>query len=252
MSDITGTNRRGSPVLYGTASYFANNADFQPVLSNHFELYIKGLDNKSTSFTGSVYTGTTAYTKAVDSSGEVLGGDGGDLGEIFRLTVKEFKTADIKINSIELRHGNDRAKLAGQVSVGDCTITVVDVIGAVTQRALWGWFNLVYDPMKKMMGINQDYKKDGIIYQFAPDGTTVRAWECFGLWPSSIPSNSFSYDSSKEMDISFDLQCDNILMVRDKDLLSGGNDINVVNEDDYRQKASYPWEKASFGSNSES
>lgn len=252
MSDITGTNRRGSPVLYGTASYFANNADFQPVLSNHFELFIDGLISEDKAFTGSVYTGKTAYTEAVASSGKVLGGTGGDLGEIFRLTVKEFKTADIKINSIELRHGNDRAKLAGQVSVGDCTITVVDVIGADTQRALWGWFNLVYDPMKKMMGINQDYKKDGIIYQFAPDGTTVRAWKCFGLWPSSIPSNSFSYDGSKEMDISFDLQCDNILMVRDGDLLSGKNDIDVANREEYRKLANYSWEKESFGSNSES
>lgn len=224
MSEIK--DRLKSPVYYGTASYFANNANFQPIMNNHYEIHIKGLNNEILNMIkrGEIFTGNDAYTKALEKAQEVI--KDGDLGEILRLTVQEFKTAEINVNSIDIRHGNDRVKLAGQVSVGDCSITVHDVIGADTQLALWGWFNLVYSPTKKVMGINVDYKKDATIYQFGPDGSTVRSWECFGLWPDSIPANSFSYDSSKNIDITVKLNCDNILLKRDY--------VEPVNYENYR------------------
>ena len=213
MSEIK--DRLKSQVYYGTASYFANNANFQPIMNNHYEIHIKGLTNDILNMIdrGEIFTGDVEYREALEKAQEVI--SVGDLGEVLRLTVQEFKTAEINVNSIDIRHGNDRVKLAGQVSVGDCSITVHDVIGADTQLALWGWFNLVYSPTKKVMGINVDYKKDATIYQFAPDGSTVRSWDCYGLWPDSMPANSFSYDSSKNIDITVKLNCDNILLKRD-------------------------------------
>ena len=240
MSNITGDIRRDKPVLYGTASYFATNANFQPVMNNHFEIYIMGLNNDVFSH-GEVFTGNNTFAKTVSAAGQITEGD---LGEILRLNVSSFKIPEITVQSIDIRHGNDRVKLAGQPSVGDCSITVHDVIGADTQRVLWAWFNLVFDVEKKTMGINVDYKKNAILYQFAPDGSTVRSWDCRGLWPTSFPGNDFAYDRSQNIDLQVTLACDTMFLIRGTER----DPIPVQNETNYQDfKQDYEKESPTEG-----
>lgn len=217
-------NRLDSPVVYGSASYFANNADFQPALSNHFEIYIEGLGSGAAD---AVFTGKDNFNDAYNAVSNIVSGSDA-VGEILRLTVSSFSTPDISVDEIELRHGNDSVKIAGTPKVGDAKITVHDVVGADTERMLWAWFSLVYDPVTKMMGLAADYKKNGMLYQLAPDGSSVRAWQCKGLWPTSIPSKSFDYGDGREMSIDIDLKCDSMILVRKQ-----GEESRPANEDLY-------------------
>lgn len=202
---------KGSPTIYGAASYFANNANFQTAVDSNFEIFIKGLRRDAAN---NVFTGKEAYNQAVDRIEGIT--TDADMGEIIRLNVIDVTLPDISIGEITLKHGNDRVKVAGAPDVGDVSITVHDVIGADTEQVLWGWFSLVYDVRSQMMGLAVDYKKEALLYQLAPDGSSVRTWQCVGLWPSKFPSKKFSYDSGKELTIDLELKCDNIYLIREE------------------------------------
>lgn len=203
---------KGNQVVYGAASYYANNADFQVALSNHFELYLKGLGEGATQ---NLISGKDAFDSASNLASAVIGNGQDAVGGILCLNVVSFKLPDISVDAIELRHGNDSVKVAGAPKVGTGSLTVRDVIGADTEQMLWAWFNLVYDVRNKTMGFAVDYKKEGILYQFAPDGTSTRAWQCTGIWPDSMPSQDFGTDKGDVKTLDVTLNVDNMYLIRD-------------------------------------
>lgn len=108
------------------------------------------------------------------------------LGEEFTLCVTRCALPEITVTPTELAYGNSKVKVAGQVEYSDDSIDVRDAILPDIEAKLLNWFHKVYDPTTGKIGWANDYKKDLLINQYAPDGTYVRSWRLEGAWISTF------------------------------------------------------------------
>ena len=71
------------------------------------------------------------------------------------------------------------------------------------------WRKQVYDPETDQIGWATQYKKDGMVTEFGPDGTFFRNWKIKGVWPSGVNyGSSMSHEGSEvkklEMTLAYD------------------------------------------------
>lgn len=99
------------------------------------------------------------------------------LGQDFTLSVESCPFPVVGNEVLELSYGNSKVKVAGQATFEDIEIVVKDAIGADIEMSLWNWRKLVYDPETDKVGWAADYKRNGRVYQYAPDGTHIRTWK---------------------------------------------------------------------------
>jgi len=92
----------------------------------------------------------------------------------------------VSLDVLELRQGNDAIKLAGVATWQGGSITVRDVINNTVLDSLLAWFKQTYDPETGTIGYAADYKKNGMISEFAANGEFIRRWTVKGLWISEF------------------------------------------------------------------
>lgn len=178
MPDVAGK-------IYTDASHFANNQNFEVQRSNHFEV-ILNLNN--------VFNAE---------------GTGPTISEHIRLSTKQITAPKISSEALELKHGNDRVKVAAAPQYEDLTITVYDTIGKDQVDVLQSWYSKVFDYKTKLMGMVSDYKTDGILYMYSPDCKKLRKWVIEGVWPRSFGMGTdFSFDSAEAMTVTLELSVD--------------------------------------------
>lgn len=168
--------------LYGSAGHFANNADFEVQRTNHFEVVL-------------------------DLS-KILPEDPG-AAEHIRLSTKSFGTPKVSAEAIELKHGNDKVKVASAPTYEDLQLNVHDTLGKDQVALMQSWFNKVFSRDTKLMGRVSAYKTNGTLYMYAPDGSVIRKWDLQGVWIKSFGmSTEFSFDSSEAMAVTVELSVD--------------------------------------------
>lgn len=139
---------------------------------------------------------------------EVLLSDLFGMESELTLAVESCPFPVITNEPIELAYGNSRVKVAGQATFDDVELQVKDFITADLENVIWRWRCQVYNPDSNEIGWARDYKKNGHIVQFAPDGTCPRAWKIEGVWPTTFNSGDLSYDGSDKKLISMTLSVD--------------------------------------------
>lgn len=75
-------------------------------------------------------------------------------------------------------------------------------------KDLIGWRRLVYDPAEGRIGLAKDYKSDGYVVMFAPDGTLKRKWKLQGVWPSKMDPGGGDMNANENNKISITLTID--------------------------------------------
>lgn len=171
---------------YGSAGHFANQAAFEVQRTNHFEVVIH-LDEL-----------------------EKLGIDSKGIEHI-RMSTKSFTQPKVSAEQLELRHGNDIVKVAKSPTWDDLTLTVYDTIGVDQVNLLQQWFNMIFNPKTKLMGLAKDYKCTATLYMYSPDGDSMkRQWNLQGVWPKSFgQGNEFSFDGTGDgQTVSLELSVD--------------------------------------------
>lgn len=108
------------------------------------------------------------------------------LGEEFTLSVTRCALPEASITPIELAYGNSKVKVAGQIEYPDGSIDCRDAILPDVEKQLLNWFHKAYDPETGKIGWSDEYKRDILINQYAPDGTYVRPWRLEGAWISTM------------------------------------------------------------------
>lgn len=161
------------------AMHMSNEKNYEVQRTNHFELMIDGLSDD--------------VTLAVQSC--------------------PFPTTSNEV--IELSYGNSKVKVAGQAVFDDVEIQLLDFIGQDTEIKLANWRKQVYDPETDKVGFAEDYKRNGYIYQFAPDGSHMRTWKIIGAWPTTFTPGENNQEGSDKKMMSMTLSVDKAYPVRD-------------------------------------
>ena len=136
------------------------------------------------------------------------------FGDEFTLSVESLPLPTISNDPIELSYGNSKVKVAGQAAFEDIELTIKDTIGVDMENKLWQWRKKVYNPVTDKVGWAADYKRNGRIHQYAPDGTFQRTWRILGVWPTNMNPGEMGYDASDVKNITMTLSVDKAYPIR--------------------------------------
>ena len=171
---------------YSGASHFAQDANYEVQRTNHFEI-------------------------AIDLAPILDTGD--EIARTIRLCCTAASIPNIQVQAQPLRHGNETINVAGSPNWTTSQVSVYDVIGWDMSRMLQDWFWKIFDPSTHTMGLVVNYKTTATIYQYSPDASVIRAWDCWGVFPTSLNFGSPSADGSgSPVTITMDLSVDKAVL----------------------------------------
>lgn len=181
--------------FYADASHFANNPNFEVQRTNHFEIVI-------------------------DLAALNLTGEGGDAyADHIRMSAKSIGAPKVSAEAIELKHGNDKVKVAAAPTYEDLQVTLYDTLGRDQVDVLQRWYDKVFDHKTRLMGMVSAYKTNAVLYMYSPDCTVIRKWILQGVWPKDYGQGSeFSFDSADAQTVSMTLSVDRYWEDKEKGL----------------------------------
>ena len=125
-----------------------------------------------------------------------------NANELLTLSVKSVSYPEMSNDKLTVSYGNNSINFAGKPSYGDVTIVVNDFIGINTERILMAWSKRVYNPADETIGWAVDYKRDGYLIEYSPDGTVARRTQLRGCFPGQVSPGDFSNDDNSIREIS--------------------------------------------------
>lgn len=190
---------------------------YQPQQQNHFELQIK---------------------LPRDLRGGTNENQIEKIQRYLNLAVTNFSLPTITTTPINLQYGNTQVNIAGKTEFGGAdSITCIDYIGADIERIIYNWQMMVTNPETGQQGWAYNYKVDGVVIEYAPDGSCLSTWVLRGLWPSAVNYGTLDKGSgdlkSIEVTLSYDIAYkkfeDNGRQYADTDKFDAKNDQNAAN-----------------------
>jgi hypothetical protein len=106
--------------------------------------------------------------------------------DVFALSLSQIPFPSMSTTPLEVHFGNEVRKVTGKWTFSNETLQVKDYVDAETSRIVSAWVNLVYDPESGRIGYAHEYKVNGEMLFFGPDGNKRRAWRLVGMWPTSV------------------------------------------------------------------
>lgn len=131
-----------------------------------------------------------------------------DASKSIRLAVANFSAPQANLNVLKVPYQNNIVKYAGKPDFPESSITFHDFIGLDVEEILSAWFELAYNLEKETIGSAEDYKQSAILYEYSPDGSTVRSWNLKGVWLSSYNLGEFAQDGGDVRKVTGALQYD--------------------------------------------
>lgn len=144
----------------------AQGGTFEPQRQSNALLYIIGLNTITTG----AGTGT------------------GSKDDILTLSLASFPLPKVTMSPIEQGYLNEKRKFAGRPTFDDLALVFNDTvssgsgIGALLQK----WYYSVYNPETGQLGFAANYKKQGLIKLYGPNGTLDREIQLVGCFPSAL------------------------------------------------------------------
>jgi hypothetical protein len=178
-----------------SAAHLANVGGFEPQRANNALLFITDI----TDLTLNVAAGV----------GTVTSGSGHT--NVLTLALDSFKIPQTEVAITSARFLNEARKFAGEVTHEDMTVTFKDFVDAEVAAALKQWHAKVYNPYTGKIGYARDYKKNGLIELYGPDGTAVRSYTVIGIWPSLVNHGQIDMASTDMLKIEVTFAVDRVV-----------------------------------------
>lgn len=124
------------------------------------------------------------------------------------LAVKSFNRPTQSSGSNELHYGNTNVNVAGKLTTENASLVVNDFIKPNIEKQFQEWRDKVTDPRTGKMGWVDEYKMNGRLYEYGPDGTCQRIWRLKGCWPSTYSSNVGDYSNGGTVELNMTILCD--------------------------------------------
>lgn len=130
--------------------------------------------------------------------------------EQIMLATNDFSMPNITNDPIEVGHGNSTVKFAGRTNfTGMDTLTCIDWITTDIEKIITDWRHLVYNEKTDQIGWAVDYKKEGSVTEFGPDGTFFRNCKILGVWPYGVNyGESMSHEGAEVKKVTVNISYD--------------------------------------------
>jgi len=89
-------------------------------------------------------------------------------------------------NPIVIKYGNEERKVAGVAEWDSIEFKIKDFIDKPIITLIMSWFDKVYDARTGIIGYTHQYKTQGTVFAFGPDGQHSRTFLLKGLWPVKV------------------------------------------------------------------
>jgi len=109
----------------------------------------------------------------------------GNDNDVITLSFTSGPLPKMSITPIEVRYLNQTRKFAGTVVYEDVPMIFNDYVDQETATVLANWFYLAHNPLSGKTALARDYKKNGRLTLYGPQGTFDREWEIQGAWISN-------------------------------------------------------------------
>lgn len=134
-----------------------------------------------------------------------------------RLLTMSVVSGDLPSESnqvIEVKYGNSSVKIAGAYAISNGTLVLRDFLEKDTEAMVERWRSSVYNKTTQGINFAFSYWKTARIVQAAPDGTHIREWKLFGVWPSAVAYGSLSQNDGEIKEIQITLEYNRAEIVR--------------------------------------
>jgi hypothetical protein len=166
-----------------SAYHLADNPQlYEPARSNNFEFVATGIDE---------LTVAGADTN-IDNPATIKNGQ-----ETLRVSVLSSSVPHFKLDSIDVKRGNNTVHFAGTPTFDDHTLKLNDYMGARTKSVLMAWQALAYDVKTEKIHTASNYKKDCTLVEYSPDySTIIRSWSMKGCWVKELTEDEYSNETN--------------------------------------------------------
>ena len=144
-----------------------------------------------------------------------------------RFLVKGANMPASNINQIEVPFRGRVLKIAGDRTFDSWTVTVINDTDFSIRSAFEKWMNVI-NRMSDNTGLTNpaEYQSDAFVYQLDRDGTALRSYRFYDIFPTQVGPIELSYDSQGIQEFTVELQ---VLWWEASKVTSpqaGGEDIN--------------------------
>jgi len=132
---------------------------------------------------------------------------GGDV-ELIQRSLDEFPIPKETNSPIDVNFGNEVRKVAGRATFEDLSLVLKDFVDQQVVEQMIQWRRQVYDPNTGVIGLARDYKKQGEVIMFGPNGETQRTWKLYGVWPSKLDPGGGNMNANENNKITVTITID--------------------------------------------
>ena len=150
-----------------------------------------------------------------------------DVLQKARFLVKAAALPASTVAPVEVPFRGRILKIAGDRTFETWTITVLNDTDFVIRSAFEKWMNVI-NRMSDNTGLTNpaEYQSDAFVYQLDRDGTALRSYRFYDIFPTQVGPIELSYDSQGIQEFTVELQVLWWEAIKGTSAQAGGEDIN--------------------------
>lgn len=121
---------------------------------------------------------------------------------------EQFNLPSESNDEIEVHYLNEKRYIAGKVTFDTTSLTCKDFVTENVMKAIVQWRKRVYDSKTGKIFAASNYKREGTLAIFGPDGGSERKWRLIGAWPQAVNYGSLDMSSSDLLRIEVTIRFD--------------------------------------------
>ena len=144
-----------------------------------------------------------------------------------RFLVKGANMPASNVNPIEVPFRGRILKIAGDRTFDSWTVTVINDTDFAIRSAFEKWMNVI-NRVSDNTGLTNpaDYQSDAYVYQLDRDGSALRSYRFYDIFPTQVGPIDLSYDSQGLEEFTVELQVLWWEAIKGTSAQAGGEDIN--------------------------
>jgi len=144
-----------------------------------------------------------------------------------RFLIKAVALPDSIINPLTVAFRGRTLKLAGDRTFATWTITVINDTDFIIRSAFENWMNTI-NRVSDNTGVTDsaEYTADAFVYQLDRDGSTLRAYHFYDLFPTNISAIQLDYGTDGIQEFTVEMQVLWWEAIKGDSPKAGGQDIN--------------------------